>query len=144
VIRKAASEDTKAIVAIWLDASRKAHDFIPYGYWLERSGDMERVYLPASETYVLEIEGSVVAFLSLVNDHVAALFVSPKFQGKGFGKELLALAKKKWNSLSLCVYKGNRHAVEFYKKSGFGVVAERLDEGTSMPELQMEWNKEKV
>jgi len=43
---------------------------------------MEDEYLPCADTYVKEAGGKVVAFVSLVGDRVAALFVDPRSQSQ--------------------------------------------------------------
>jgi putative acetyltransferase len=139
MIRRAADKDTRAILEIWLDASRLAHGFIPYEFWLARVGEMENVYLPNSETYVWEIDGEVAAFISLVGEQVAALFVRPAVQGRGFGTKLLDFAKANRDCLSLCVYSKNARAVKFYADAGFLAVEERLDPHTGEAEILMRW-----
>ncbi|WP_346798001.1 GNAT family N-acetyltransferase [Halomonas sp. Bachu 37] len=125
---------------IWLRGSQLAHSFIPYSFWLSRIEDMKTVYLPNSETYVSVSESDVRGFVSLVDEHLAALFVHPSAQGQGYGKQLLVFAQSKRQVLSLCVYTQNRRAVGFYKKSGFRVLEERQEYHTGHPELLMEWS----
>jgi putative acetyltransferase len=44
---------------------------------------MRDVYLPSAEVYVNEDRGMVNGFIALVDNTVAALFVSPSTQAKG-------------------------------------------------------------
>src|SRR5690606_27917944 len=129
------------IIDIWLEASRLAHDFIPYEFWLKRAGDMEAVYLPKAETYVLEIEGEVAGFVALIGDYLAALFMRPMQQGQGYGKRLLDAVKSRREFLTLCVYAKNTRAVAFYLAAGFRTIEERLENQAGEAEIVMEWRK---
>ena len=128
------------MIDIWLQGSRLAHSFIPYEFWLDRVDDMKSIYLPKAESYVCDHENDLVGFVSLAECHLAALFVLPSAQGRGYGRSMLEFAKGRRQALSLCVYSQNRRAVEFYEKAGFRVVESRLDAHSGFPELAMEWN----
>lgn len=140
-IRCAVQEDNAAMVRIWLECSRLSHDFVPYEYWLERAPDMERLYLPNAESYVVSVAGELAGFASLMENHLAALFVQPSAQGRGYGRVLLNVVQGIRDTLSLCVYAKNTRAVQFYRNSGFRVVAERPEAQTRQPELVMEWSR---
>lgn len=139
MIRRAVETDVEAIIEIWLHGSRLAHGFIPYDFWISRVADMKAIYLPSSETYVSEVGKKLCGFVSLVDDHLAALFVHPSFQSHGHGRQLMAFAQSKRDSLSLCVYSQNLRAVKFYEASGFRVLEERQEIHARQPELVMEW-----
>jgi len=137
MIRKFSGPDMDAVLNIWLEASIEAHSFIDREFWGSNIDDMRNVYLPASDTYVYEEDGAVKGFLSLADNTVAALFVSPEFQGRGVGRELLDEARGIRKSLELCVYKKNIKAFDFYKRYGFNVVEERVDERSGEIEVLM-------
>ena len=75
------------MVKIWLDSSRSAHAFIPFEYWQSHAQDMKNIYLPQSESFVIEANGIIVGFLALANDCIEALFISPECQKHGIWKE---------------------------------------------------------
>lgn len=138
MIEKYKEEYLNEILRIWLDASVLAHYFVPASYWEGKMGDMKNIYIPASETYVyLDEKSNVVGFISLVNNFIAAIFVCPRQQGKGIGSELINYAKKIHSDLELAVYKENDSSVQFYKKQGFTVAEEKVEEGTGHIELIM-------
>ncbi len=139
MIREYRQADVGRIVEIWLSASIDAHNFIEAVFWESKVNDMRDVYIPASETFILESEGSVAGFYSLHGDKLAALFVAPKLQGKRMGTALLADAKKRRTSLQLTVYKENVPSVKFYEKEGFISIDEQVDEHTGHLELIMEY-----
>lgn len=102
-------------------------------YWESKVDDMRNVYIPASETYVYERDGSIKGFISIYENNIAAIFVSPTLQGKGIGSELIKFVKNTNKELSLCVYKSNIKSISFYKKHGFQKECEQIDEQTNFP-----------
>jgi putative acetyltransferase len=86
MIRKSGGSDIDSVLDIWLPASIKAHDFVEASFWESQVENMRNIYIPASETYVFENKSKVVGFYSLNENNLAAIFVSPEFQGKGIGK----------------------------------------------------------
>lgn len=77
----------------------------------------------------------------MIDDYLAALFVSPNEQGKGYGKMLLDYVKGQKESISLQVYQENKSAIRFYENNGFIVSDESIDENTSAKEFVMTWTK---
>ncbi len=139
MIRLIQEKDMHAVLSIWLQASIKAHHFIPTSYWTDHLQAMETVYIPSSVTYVLENDRQVVGFLSLIENHIAAIFIDPDQQSKGFGQELMAFAKHDRDTLTLSVYQKNGSAVHFYKKQGFRIIESKTDEETNEVELTMQY-----
>ena len=139
MIRRLQQSDIDTIISIWLEASIQAHDFINSEFWKSKVKDMREIYLPAGETYIYEQEGLIKGFISLSNDTVAAIFVSPDSQGEGIGTQLMRKAKDIRDNLNLTVYKDNLKSIEFYKKSGFKIQQEQIDRHTGHPELVMEY-----
>lgn len=139
MIRESKSSDLEAIIEIWLKASRLAHDFIAYDFWLSNVDDMRNVYIPNSCTYVNELGFRIIGFASICGDHLSALFVDPAFQNSGYGKILLRHMQSIKTDISLCVYKKNEKAIEFYRHFGFKVEKESFDEKTKEMECTMTW-----
>ncbi|HBN6206200.1 TPA: N-acetyltransferase [Vibrio parahaemolyticus] len=137
MIRQYNPHDLDSVLEIWLEASVKAHDFISAEFWESQVENMRNIYIPASEVYVFEVDSKVVGFYALYENNLAAIFVSPAFQGKGIGKQLLSHAKAQRAVLGLSVYKENQASYQFYLSQGFAVVSEQLDEHTGHPEFTM-------
>lgn len=137
MIRKYNENDMDSVLEIWLSASVQAHDFISPEFWESQVENMRNIYIPASETYVYEVESKVVGFYALYENSLAAIFVSPELPGKGIGKQLLSHAKTQRAELSLAVYKENQASYQFYLSQGFKVLSEQLDEHTGHPEYTM-------
>lgn len=137
MIRTFEPRDMDRLLEIWLSASIKAHDFIDASFWQANIDSMRDVYIPASETFIIEDSSGVLGFYSLLDNQLAALFVDPAHQGNGFGKQLLDHAKCLRNELSLAVYKENTPSVGFYTSQGFKRVKEQIDEQTGHAEFLM-------
>ncbi|RXT02297.1 N-acetyltransferase [Ammoniphilus sp. CFH 90114] len=142
MIRPMRAEDMNTVVDIWYRGSIQAHDFIEREYWEAGKKDMLEQYLPMSMTYILEDENrNVTGFVSMVDQYLAALFVDVSQQKKGYGKQILAFIKEKYDAVQLKVYQKNSNAVEFYRKNGFNIREELIDEATSQEEFLMTWVK---
>ncbi|NBJ70670.1 MULTISPECIES: N-acetyltransferase [Clostridia] len=139
-IRKYHPDELDRLVEIWYEGSLYAHGFIMQSYWDSQRKAMKETYLPMAETRVLHAEGGIVGFISMVDNYLAALFVHVKYQDKGYGKKLLQFVKEQRKQIQLKVYQKNEQAIRFYRKNGFQIQAEQLDEPTGEKEYVMEWN----
>ena len=124
---------------IWLEANKNAHDFIEEAYW---TGSREAVasLLPQAEVYVSAGEnGEIQGFLGLDGTYIAGIFVREGQRSQGIGRSLLDHAKEIRERLTLRVYQKNAGAVRFYRREGFRVEAEEVDERTGEKEWVMIW-----
>ena len=140
MIRSFRHDDTEEVVRVWFEASVEAHKFIPRAFWEASVEDMRTLYLPVSDEIVLHIDdatGEIDAFLAFVDTFLAALFVSPRAQGKGLGSRMFRIAKRMHPDLTLSVYRDNERVVSFYRKRGLIVIGERVEEKTGCVELVM-------
>ncbi|MCL5424030.1 MAG: GNAT family N-acetyltransferase [Gammaproteobacteria bacterium] len=138
MIREYREADIEPILDIWLSASIKAHAFAGPTFWKSKVSEMRNDYIPASETFVFEVEGQIVGFYCLYGSTLAAIFVSPSLQGKGIGSALMEDAKSRRVCLQLSVYSQNSPSINFYKQHGFISLGEQIDEQTGQPEFIME------
>ena len=76
MIRRMGKGDLDAVAAIWLDANREAHDFIPAAYWLGHFAEV-RTALARAEVWVFETEAraEISGFIGLLGDYIAGIFV---------------------------------------------------------------------
>ncbi|HOO91195.1 MAG TPA: N-acetyltransferase [Syntrophales bacterium] len=139
MIRAFELSDMNDVVDIWLQASIKAHSFVGSQFWESKIDDMRNRYIPASETYVYIEDGITKGFFSLHGDTLAAMFVSPDFQGKGIGQQLMDKAKSLRGTLHLAVYQENPKGIDFYLKCGFVITKETVDNHTGHTEIIMEY-----
>ncbi|WP_407291442.1 N-acetyltransferase [Stutzerimonas zhaodongensis] len=143
MIRPCRPEDVEPILTIWLTASIRAHHFVDPSFWKSRLDAMRDTYLPASQTWVYEREGSIQGFVSLVDQVLAAIFVLPAVQGSGIGSALIEHAKTQRDYLQLNVYTENTASIAFYRRHGFESLADGYDEHTGHAEMTMAWRREK-
>jgi len=138
--------DLDAIIRIWLEASIIAHNFIPQAYWERKVCEMRDIYIPSSNTYVYvdDSKNEVIGFISLVDNYIAALFVSPEHQGKSIGSQLMHHAKQLHKTLTLGVYTENLNSVAFYKKHEFVIDNEKIEENTGKSEYVMIYTTNKM
>lgn len=143
MIRNYLPSDINKMSTIWLEASILAHDFIPRSFWESKADDMRKVYLPSSMNYVYieQTTGEIAGFLSLSGNYIAALFVTPSMQNQGIGKQLIEYVKQSADFLTLNVYANNTGSVGFYRKQGFTITEERVDEHCGQLEYVMQWIK---
>lgn len=79
--------------------------------------------------------------IGLNDDFIEGLFVDPKYRSKGIGKQLLDYVKLNHHILKLNVYVKNIRAVDFYKRNGFYINKNFVDELTSEKNYEMIWSK---
>ncbi|USR97028.1 N-acetyltransferase [Aliivibrio fischeri] len=140
MIRQYTPQDINAVLDIWLNSSIKAHDFVSAEFWVSQVDNMRDIYIPASKTYVVKVDSKVVGFYSLYENMLAAIFVSPEYQGKGVGKQLISHAKEQCPMLTLNVYSENVASYQFYLSQGFTVISEQVCEHTGRMEYTMSSN----
>lgn len=141
MIRDFITKDIDKIMQLWLETNILAHNFINSIYW-RKNYEIVKKMLPEATIYVYEQNGEIQAFIGLMEGFVAGIFVTSDFQSKGIGKLLLDYIKSKNSKLSLCVYKRNTRALNFYLREGFTVSTEKVDENTGEIELIMKWDKD--
>ena len=142
MIRRMGEGDLEAVAAIWLDANRGAHDFIPASYWLGHFEEV-RTALAQAEVWVFEAEAraEISGFIGLQEDYIAGIFVRREARPGGVGRQLLPHVKAARRQLRLQVYRKNSRAAAFYRREGFYVLEEGVDPETGEAELLMEWRR---
>ncbi len=140
-IRRIGKDEITEAVEIWYEASKEAHSFIPIDYWKANRSTMKYKYLPISETYVAANEQGILGFVSLMENHLAAIFVRPENQGSGIGGLLIDYVKTIRTNLHLRVYSRNKRSIGFYKYKGFSFFSESIDDATGENELIMQWTR---
>lgn len=131
MIREYADEDLDDVLDAWYEASIVAHSFLPDEFFLAERALLAEQWLPSSETYVAEIDGRVVGFLSLAaDDEIGGLFVHPDHQGRGVGRALVDHVRASRPTLELDVFEENVAGRAFYAAYGFEFVSARPDPTT--------------
>ncbi|KAB1437964.1 N-acetyltransferase [Candidatus Galacturonibacter soehngenii] len=134
-------EQLDRIMKLWLETNIQAHDFIDRNYW-QSNYEAVKEMMPQATIYAYQEEDTIQAFVGLMDNYIAGIFVSNKMQSKGIGKKLLAHCKNNLDELTLDVYQKNERAVQFYLREGFVITEEKIDENTKEIEYEMKWKKE--
>ncbi len=136
-IRAGAPADLPMLVAIWSEAARRAHPFVPGEGRGARRRDVETRFLPRADTLVAETEGRAVGFAAIEGEDLTGLFVLPERWGCGTGRALLAAASEGRARLGVIVFKRNERAVGFYRAQGFREIGRGLDAETAEVALRL-------
>lgn len=142
MIRAFRESDLASVMQIWLETNIEAHSFIPKEYWTGNYSIVEKV-LPQAEIYVYEDDDTNVieGFIGLAEQFVEGFFVKKAAQSHGIGKQLLDYVKELKPDISLSVYQKNMRALSFYRREGFQVQSENVDDSTGEKEFIMVWSK---
>lgn len=140
MVRRMRPAEVDAAADIWLETNIEAHSFVPERYWRDHFEEVKGL-LAQAELYVFEGEAGIQGFLGLDADYIAGLFVKSGARGGGIGKKLLDHVKSGRSRLTLRVYQKNAGAIRFYRREGFAVQEESVDESTGEPEYLMLWER---
>ena len=143
MIRRPDTQDLDTVSAIWLDANREAHAFIPAAYWLGHLEEV-RAALAQAEVWVFadEARPGLLGFVGLQGDYIAGIFVRREARSRGVGRQLLDHVKVGHPRLSLRVYEKNQRAAAFYRREGFHLLERGVDPETGEAELLLEWRRD--
>ncbi len=137
MIRKYQAKDLEDVLVAWAAASAVAHPFLSDEFLAEERHNIANVYLPNAETWVWELDGRVVGFISLLGNEVGAIFVDPKVHGVGIGRALMDHARGLREELEVEVFKENVIARAFYARYGFELIQEKVHDQTGLKLLRL-------
>ena len=127
-LRPARQSETEAetLVAIWAEAARAAHPFLPGEGRGERRRLMRDMHLPAATVTVAEADGAAQGFLAMTGGgRIGGLFVRPGAQRRGIGRALVGAAGD--GPLTADVYLRNEAGLAFWRAMDFAEAARGLD-----------------
>ncbi|MFE5329821.1 GNAT family N-acetyltransferase [Embleya sp. NPDC056575] len=131
MLRPASPNDVERIAEIWQRGWRDGHlGHVPEALVAVRgaSSFRTRALERMDATMVVDIDGAVVGFVTVIDDEVEQVYVSKEHRGRGVGDLLLTQAehlvgagghRRAW----LAVVSGNARARRFYARNGW------VDEG---------------
>lgn len=138
-IRQYENSDLEAVLSSWETATRLAHPFMTDEFIAQERINVAEIYLPNTDTWVVEVEGLVKGFVALMGNEVGAIFLQPECHGQGLGKALIDKARALQGDLEVEVFKENTMGVKFYSKYGFEQLEEKLHEPTGQQLLRLKF-----
>lgn len=141
MIRKYQSADFKQMIHAWRSASELATPFLDEAFLEQEELNIRDIYIPNTETWVYDLDGTVVGFIALAGNEVGAIFLDPVHHGKGIGRQLMDHAAKLHKHLVLDVFKENKVGQRFYFRYGFEIIREHLHEETGKMLLRLEYKR---
>ncbi|MBV1910031.1 MAG: GNAT family N-acetyltransferase [Kangiellaceae bacterium] len=136
-IRQYTDSDLGAVLDSWEVATRLAHKFMTDKFIEQERRNVAEIYMPNTDTWVVEIDGKVQGFIALMGNEVGAIFLQPYCHGKGIGKKLMDKAQSLHGDLEVEVFKENSIGREFYSRYGFKQIEEKLHEPTGQQVLRL-------
>ncbi|MBJ3816261.1 acetyltransferase [Shimwellia pseudoproteus] len=140
-VRRARYDEGQQLVSLWGAAVDATHHFLSAE---DRRAIGEHVaqFLPQAPLWVAASdEDTPVAFMLLDNQHMEALFVDPRWHGKGIGSLLIDHALTLCPALTTDVNEQNRAALAFYLSRGFEIAGRSAtdSEGRAYPLLHLRY-----
>ena len=139
VIRQYEESDLEDVLSSWENASKIAHPFLDEEFLETERHNIPNLYLPNADTWVAEVDGKVLGFISLIGNEVGAICLDPKSQGIGIGRSLMDKAKEIHGTLEVQVFKDNSIGRKFYDRYGFKYLAESIHEATNQQVLRLKF-----
>ena len=138
-IRQYEDADLEAVLSAWESATRLAHPFMTDAFIAQERENVAELYLPNTDTWVVELSAEVKGFIALMGNEVGAIFVQPECHGKGAGKALMDTAQALHGNLEVEVFKANAIGRKFYARYGFEQLEEKLHEPTGQQVLRLKY-----
>jgi putative acetyltransferase len=135
VIRALEPADVDELIRVWLASTIPGQSFLPEAHWRAMERDVREQLLPIADTWVVEEDGEVVAFMSIIDDLIGGLFTHPDRQGKGYGRALVEHARLLHDPVFVEVFEANEKALGFYRSCGFVDHELRTDDDSGLPIL---------
>src|SRR5215831_14007714 len=94
ILQPYAAGDCEAVASLWLDSWKSTDIAVPdAAIKTELKAHLEASLMDGWAIHVAVWDSKVVAFLALNGDKLEQLFVAPRMQGRGIGKQLLDFVK---------------------------------------------------
>ena len=134
MIRAFEPADEDDMIRVWLASTIPGQSFLAEEHWRAMEPEI-RALVPIAEIWVVEDDGEIVAFMSLLDNLIGGLFTHPDQQGKGHGRALVEHARGRFDPVLVEVAEANKKAIGFYRSCGFVDHERRVDEGSGLPLL---------
>ncbi|MEA5511780.1 GNAT family N-acetyltransferase [Crocosphaera sp. UHCC 0190] len=143
-IRQYEKSDLDAVLSSWETATRLAHPFMTDEFIAQERINVAEIYMPNTDTWVVELDSQVKGFIALMGNEVGAIFLQPECHGQGVGKSLMDKAQELHGDLEVEVFKENSIGRKFYSRYGFEQLEEKLHEATGQQVLRLKFTANKA
>lgn len=130
MLRPYTNADIDAVISVWRAASAVAHPFLSEVFLDQEEKNIREIYVKHAQTWVMDIAGEVIGFISLIENEIGGLFLRPDFHGRGLGQAMVDLAYEEKGPLELEVFEKNDIGRRFYDRYGFKFKERRLHEAS--------------
>ena len=137
VLRQFEPADEDDLVRVWLASTIPGQDFLSEEYWRSQEPVVREQLIPIADTWIVEQDGELVAFMSMLEHTIGGLFTHPNHRGKGYGRVLVEHARTLHEIVRVEVFRANVRAMAFYESCGFVEESSKLDEATGLEEVIM-------
>ena len=137
VLRHFEPGDEDELVRVWLAATIPGQDFLSEEYWRSQEPLVREHFIPLADTWIVEQDGELVAFMSILDNMIGGLFTQPDHQGKGYGRVLVEHARTLHEIVRVEVFRANLRATAFYESCGFVEESSKLDDATGLEAVIM-------
>lgn len=134
-IRRYRPDDENELIRVWLASTIRGQSFLPEQHWRAMEPLVRRELMPVADTWVVEEDGEIAAFMSLLDNLIGGLFTRPDRQRRGFGTALIEHAHRRLDPLLVEVFEANDAAIGFYRRSGFVDHARQVDRESGLSQL---------
>ena len=138
-LRQYIESDLNSVLSSWEAATRLAHPFMTDEFIAQERDNVAQIYIPNTDTWVVEINDEVVGFIALMGNEVGAIFLQPECHGVGAGRALMDKAQEIHGDLEVEVFKDNGIGRKFYSRYGFSLIEEKLHEPTGQQVLRLKF-----
>ncbi len=77
MIRAFEPADEDDLIRVWLASTIPGQPFVPEEHWRAMEPEIREQLVPIAETWVVEEDGELVAFMSLLDNLIGGLFTTP-------------------------------------------------------------------
>jgi putative acetyltransferase len=136
MLRAFARSDEEDLIRVWLASTIAGQSFLPEAHWRAMEHEI-RELIPITESWVVEDDGELVAFISLLDNLIGGLFTHPDHQGKGHGRALVEHVRGRFDPVLVEIFEANEKSLAFYRSCGFVDHGRGIEEGSGLPMLTL-------
>lgn len=143
VIREYKNSDLDNVLSSWENTQQIAHPFLKEDFQTQERKNIQELYLPNADTWVVEDDHEVVGFIALIGNEIGGLFLQPEHHGKKLGKLMVDKAQELHGDLEVEVFEKNSIGRNFYEKYGFKLIEKKVHEQTGEQVLRLKFTAKK-